>query len=402
MAKHLHFDCFSGVAGDMALAALVDVGAPFERVRAALESLGLPGFIELEKTKRKGIAASRIVVHAEVEHKHRHLHHIDKIIDAGAIDDREKAIAKQIFRTLAEAEAAVHGTTIEKVHFHEVGAVDSIFDIVGVAVALAHLSPDRITSSPVPTGKGWVDCDHGRMPIPAPATARLLLGVPIASDSVEGELTTPTGAAILRTIVHEFTSQLPQLNSAIGCGAGTKDFADRANVLRVFWSDGAPQLRADSHCDIVARLETDIDDATGERLGLAVERLLEAGALDVRMSATQMKKNRPGVTVTVLCQPERTHEFETMMFQETKTFGIRRDTLTRSKLARRAVAARTEFGRVACKLGWNDFVKVAKPEFEDCAQIARERQVAYDEVRRAAERALEEGQFEEIDDGNAA
>lgn len=388
MAGHLHFDCFSGISGDMSLAALIDLGAPFELVRDALDSLALPGKIELEKTKRKGMAATRIVVHAEVENKHRHLHHIDKIIDAGKLTDGAKDLAKRIFRTMGQAEAEVHGSTIEKVHFHEVGAVDSIFDIVGVAVALDHWKPNRITASAVPTGSGWVDCEHGRMPVPAPATARLLVGIPIAASDIATELTTPTGAAILRTVVQEFTSNLPGRFDKIGCGAGTKEFPAIPNILRVFWSSSDSQ--GDAASDTVCKLETDLDDATGESIGYTMERLFAAGALDVHTTTIQMKKNRPGVTMTVLCEQEKTHELADILFRETGTFGIRTQQVQRMKLQRQAVEVQTPWGTARGKLGWNDSVKLVKPEFEDCARIARTANLPFREIHRAVQHALDD------------
>ncbi len=270
---------------------------------------------------------------APEEHVHRHWHHIEAIIDKSSLTARQKDLAKRIFLKLGEAEASVHGVDLAKIHFHEVGAVDSIVDIVGSAVGLDLLGVDRFEASPVPTGRGWVKAAHGRMPLPAPATAELLRGVPLAESMVEGEMTTPTGAAILTTVVERFAS-LPALTiESIGLGAGTREMPGQANILRLFV--GTVDLPAAS--DRVWVLETNLDDLPGEIVGYTMTKLMEAGALDAFVTPIQMKKNRPGVMVSVLCDETKIPALEDLLFRETATLGIRRYPVSRHKLKRQAV-----------------------------------------------------------------
>src|SRR5262249_55358664 len=284
--------------------------------------------------------------HAAVDarqwHAHPHLHPIEAIIDKGALTPRQKALARRIFQRLGEAEAAVHGIELAKVHFHEVGAVDSIIDIVGAAVGLDLLGVERFEASAVPPGRGSVRGAHGTMPLPAPATAELLKGVPLAASDVEMELTTPTGAAIVTTVAERF-GPLPALTvSAIGLGAGTKDIKGQPNVLRLFVGDAA--LPADA--DRVWVLETNLDDLPGEVVGHATARLLEAGALDAFVTPVLMKKNRPGVLVSVLCDEAKVAAMEEILFRETSTLGVRRYPVSRHKLRRKAAEVSTPFGPV--------------------------------------------------------
>ena len=272
-----YLDCASGISGDMMLGALVDTGVDLATVQSGIDSLGLPSCrLAVAETKKCGFRALQLTVEHEPEHKHRHLHHIDAMIDGSSLSDGQKSLAKKIFRRLAEAEARVHGTTVEKVHFHEVGAVDSIADIVGSAIAWDLLRVDKVLSSPVPTGTGFVEIAHGRCAIPAPATGELLKGVPLASSSVEGELTTPTGAAILATLVDEF-GPLPAMTiEQIGYGAGQKDF-DHPNLLRLIVGDLAAHSE-NFASDTVVLLETNLDETTGEIVGHSVRQLWQAGA----------------------------------------------------------------------------------------------------------------------------
>jgi hypothetical protein len=391
--RQLHFDCFSGISGDMTLGALVDAGVPAEALIEATASVGLPGRLRFDRVKKKGIAAVHAVVEAEPEHKHRHLRHVLEIIERGALTPGAKELAGRMFRRLAEAEAAVHGTTVEKVHFHEVGAVDSIFDFVGIAVALDWLKPDLITASPVPTGSGFVDCDHGRMPVPAPATARLLIGVPLAACAVEKELTTPTGAAVIATFVTEFTRTPDMTVTAIGHGAGTRDLPDQANVLRVFVGESAPASRDSTGSadglerDSVWQLETNIDDAPAEQLAWTMSRLLEAGALDVFATPLVMKKGRPGTLVAVLVEDRHRAIAEEILFRETGTFGVRRHRVERVKLRRRFETVTTALGPVTVKIGEGPFGTVLSPEFESLAELARTSGKSLRELDAAARQA---------------
>lgn len=381
-----YFDCFSGISGDMALGALVHAGVDAEAIRGAVASLGLPVEIRAARVRKGGFDATHVTVVAPHEHAHRHLHHITKMIDAGRLSDRQRQLAHKIFRRLAEAEAAVHGSTVEKVHFHEVGAADSIADIVGAAVAIDLLGVDRVVASPVPTGRGTVQCEHGLMPIPAPGTAELLKGVPIAPSAIEAELTTPTGAAILTTLASEF-GPLPAMRiELIGYGAGTRDLAEQPNVLRVFVGTSADATGTDR----VWVLETNLDDLAGELVGHCTEQLLAAGALDVFTTPIGMKKNRPGVLLSVLCAEATIAPLEAIMFRETATFGVRRYSAVRSTLDRRSHTVATPFGPVAGKLGWRlGGPAVFSPEYEDCCRVAAEQRVALRDVYAAAIRAFD-------------
>jgi uncharacterized protein (TIGR00299 family) protein len=290
-----------------------------------------------------------------------------------------------IFRKLAYAEATAHGMPLERVHFHEVGALDSIADVVGAAVGLDLLGVVKFTSSPVPTGTGTVKCAHGIMPVPTPGTAELLKGVPLAPSTVKAELTTPTGAAILTTVVTEYTTSPAMTIESIGHGAGTKDFIEQPNILRLFVgtaqaSPGSePGEAADR--DTVVVLETNLDDAPPEVVGYCFERLFAAGALDVFAVPIVMKKNRPGVLLSVICENGTAGELEAILFREAATFGVRRYAAQRTKLRREAVTVETPWGPVKAKRGWrSDGFEVVTPEYEDCARLAREHGLPLREV----------------------
>ena len=295
--KIAYFDCLSGISGDMTLGALVDAGVSIDDLQQGIDSLGLPSCrFKTEEVKKKGFRATNLTVEHEPEHAHRHLHHITDMIDASSLTASQRDLAKRIFTKLGEAEAKVHGSTLQKVHFHEVGAVDSIADIVGAAIGLDLLGVERIVCSPVPTGHGFVKIAHGRVSIPAPATAELLKGIPLAASEVEAELTTPTGAAIVATVVDDFGPLPPMRIETIAYGAGDRDIDEQANVLRLIIGEATDSVARDQ----VWVLETNLDDISGEVVGHCTTKLLEAGALDVYTTAIQMKKNRPGVTLTVL------------------------------------------------------------------------------------------------------
>jgi uncharacterized protein (TIGR00299 family) protein len=377
-----YFDCFSGAAGDMTLAALVDAGVYRRAIQQAVASLGLPCELTFETVRRGGFRATYAKVVAPEEHVHRHWHHIEALIDKSTLTPRQKDLAKRIFLKLGEAEASVHGVDLSKIHFHEVGAVDSIADIVGSAVGLDLLGVDRYEASPVPTGRGWVKAAHGRMPLPAPATAELLRGVPLAESFLDGEMTTPTGAAILTTVVERF-APLPALTiESIGLGAGTRETPGQANILRLFV--GTLELAAAS--DRVWVLETNLDDLPGEIVGYTMTTLMDSGALDAFVTPIQMKKNRPGVMVSVLCDETKIPTLEAVLFRETATLGIRRYPVSRHKLKRQALDVETPFGPVRGKLGWLDNrLPAFSPEFDDCARIAAARSVPLREVYEAAQ-----------------
>ena len=365
-----YFDCFSGAAGDMILGALVAAGLDPDALRQDLAKLRLDGYELLIRTCRKqGIAAIQVDVKITADQKHRHLSDITGIIDAADLSESVRRRSRQVFTCLAEAEAKVHGTSVEKVHFHEVGAVDAIVDVVGAVIGIDRLGIDRIVCSPIATGSGTVRCEHGVLPVPAPATAELLVGVPLADCDEVGELTTPTGAAILTTLADAY-GPLPAMRiSRTGYGAGHRNGRNRPNVLRlILGQDVEP---ADVR-DQVVLLEANLDDATGEQIGYASQRLFEAGALDVFTTPIAMKKNRPGVLLSVLVLPEKEADCRRIIFAETSTFGLRRRVCVRHKLDRRTETVATRWGDIRIKLGMQDgtVIKIA-PEYDDCAAAAR-------------------------------
>ncbi|WP_165072391.1 nickel pincer cofactor biosynthesis protein LarC [Paludisphaera rhizosphaerae] len=379
-----YFDCFSGVSGDMTLGALVDAGVDGRAIVQAVKSLELPGELSFETVRRGGFRATYARVETPREHAHRHWRQIESIIDKASLTASQKELARSIFLKLGEAEARVHGVDLAKIHFHEVGAVDSIIDIVGSAVGLDLLGVDRFECSAVPPGRGWIKAEHGRMPLPAPATAEILKGVPLADSPIEMEMTTPTGAAIVTTIAERFGPLPPLTVESIGLGAGTREVAGQANILRLFVG-----VLADSpNADRVFMLETNLDDLPGEVVGYTTIKLMEAGALDVFTTPIQMKKNRPGVMVSVLCDETKIPAMEEILFRETTTLGVRRFPVSRHKLNRKAVEVETEFGVVRGKLGWLDNrPPTFSAEYDDCARIASEHGVPLRQVFDAAHAA---------------
>jgi uncharacterized protein (TIGR00299 family) protein len=383
-----YLDCQSGISGDMTLAALVDAGVSLADVQVGIDSLGIAGLrLETTEVKKKGFRAFKLTVHHEPEHKHRHVHHITDMIDASKITERQKKLAKRIFVRLGEAEAKVHGTTIQKVHFHEVGAVDSIADIVGSAIAWDLLGVDRVVSSPVPTGRGFIEIAHGRCSIPAPATAELLKGIPLAPSDVEAELTTPTGAAIVATLVESFGPLPPMRIERIGYGAGDRELEAQPNILRLLVGEAVEQGAGDEQLWIV---ETNLDDSPGEVVGYCIERLWEAGALDVYTTPIQMKKNRPGMLVSVLCEQPAVEQVEAILFSETTTLGVRRWPVSRRKLQRRPHSVATPWGAIEGKLAIvPGRSPTFSPEYESCRRAALANHVPLRTVMEAARRAFD-------------
>jgi uncharacterized protein (TIGR00299 family) protein len=376
-----YLDAFSGISGDMTVGALIDAGASSSAVIDALESLSTGSRFEVEKTKRNGIAASKFRVHLSAEpQKHRHLSHILAIVDRAGIPARAKQNASAVFQRLAEAESSVHGVSIERVHFHEVGAADSIADIVGTCVALDLLNVDEVCSSAINVGSGTVMTEHGVLPIPAPATANLLAGKPIYARGPAMELTTPTGAAIAATLSSGFGVMPPMRISSIGHGAGDRDFAESPNVLRVLIGErtGAPEST------VVSVIEANIDDSSPQVLGYALERLMEAGALDASLSPLQMKKNRPGALLRVIAKPQDQEMLAQLVFAETSTLGLRIYSAERRIEERRVVEVETPHGKVRIKVsGHGSFA----PEYEDCRAIATRTGTPLPEVLAAAQAA---------------
>ena len=381
----------------MTLAALVDAGADLAAIQSGIDSLGLTGVkIVAGETRRKGFRGLKIEIQHEPEHKHRHLHHITEMIDASQITPRAKDLAKRIFTRLGEAEAKVHGIEIRKVHFHEVGAIDSIADIVGTAIALDQLNIDRIVASPVPTGHGFIEIAHGRCSIPAPATAELLRGIPLAASDVEAELTTPTGAAILAALAENFGPPPAMTVESIGYGAGTRDFETHPNLLRVLVGSPAEMTLNPANqsaagqleTETLTLLETNLDDISGELVGHCTAQLLKAGALDVFTTSIQMKKNRPGILLSVLCRPSEAAKLETILFQETTTFGVRHTTVSRNKLARTKHTVQTAWGPIDGVLATlPNGQQCFSPEYESCRAIAERHSLSLRAVFEAAIRA---------------
>lgn len=384
-----YLDCASGISGDMTVGALIDAGVDAEAIKAGVESLKLPGVtVHIDEVMRGGFRAKHFRVEQPEQHAHRHLADIQKIINkSDGLTDDQRDLALRIFGAVAQAEATVHGTSIEKIHFHEVGAIDSIVDITAAAIGLSLLNVDEIVCSAIPTGRGQVRIAHGVCTVPTPGTAELLKGVPLADVPVQAELTTPTGAAIVKTVVDRFVDSLPEMTvEAIGYGAGTKDFEDRANLLRIIV--GESRVAAGS-TDTVMLLETNLDDATGEFIGYTKRALMAAGALDVYSTAIQMKKDRPGVILSVICNPDDVVALETILFNETSTFGIRRQLIQRSVRQRMVYTVETDFGPVKGKLGWRpDEPAIFTPEYDDCVEIAKAHDLPLQDVYMAAKVAF--------------
>lgn len=390
MAKIAYFDCISGISGDMTLGALVDLGVDASKLESAIRSLGLPDLtIEHQQVKKCGFRAIKIGIGHPPEHAHRHLHHITDMIDrATEITPRAKTLSHRIFRQLAEAEAKVHGSTIEKVHFHEVGAIDSIADIVGTAIALDALGIEQIVASPVPTGTGTITIAHGKVSVPAPATVELLCGIPIVGCDIPVELTTPTGAAILKACASDFGAMPSMTIESVGYGAGTKDLEGQANVLRVVLGhteEPHQGIGAHIEADQAVVLETNIDDSTPEQLADCTNRLMEAGALDVFQTPCMMKKGRLGVVITVLATASRVALLEKILFEHSSSIGIRRYRVDRHKLTRESKRVETKYGAVHGKLvtlpsGQLRFTV----EDDDARAIAQQHQTSAEIVRREA------------------
>ncbi len=370
--KICYLDPFSGISGDMTVGALLDAGASFTALQEALNSLDTGASFSAEKTKRRGIAATKFHVDAPETKTHRHLHHIVKIIDAGALSDRVRRDAKAVFQKLAEAEAQSHATTIEKVHFHEVGAVDSICDIVGACVCLDNLNIEQIACAAINTGSGTVNTEHGVLPIPAPATAALLTGKPVYARGPAKELTTPTGAALAATLA-SFGPMPPMTLIAGGYGAGTNDFPEHANVLRILIGEASGALEATT----VEVLEANLDDATPQILAYAMERLLDAGALDVTLTPVVMKKSRPGTVLTVIAKPEDRERLAAIVMSETTTLGLRVYSAERRVQSRSITQVQTKHGAVRVKVSGSG---AFTPEYDDCRQLAIQQNVPLKEI----------------------
>lgn len=379
--KVLYFDCFAGIAGDMTVAALIELGLPLEVLRKELAVLPLSGYtLESSKVERHGVAGTSFKVNlTEADQPHRHYSGIAKMIDESPLAPRVKELAQRIFRRLAEAEAAVHGVPLERVHFHEVGAVDSIVDIVGTAIGLDYLGVEAVYASGLPYGRGFVQTAHGKLPVPAPATAKLMEGIPLTADIGEGERVTPTGAAIIAALAEGFGPPPALTPLATGYGAGEKDFPELPNLLRVLLAE----KEGEKGCQEVLVLETHIDDMNPEIFGFLMERLLEAGALDVAFSPLQMKKNRPATRLTVIADPSDLEKLSALILSESTAIGLRYYPASRVTSARRLETRSTTLGEVAVKVLETGRVT---PEYDSCRKIALDKGIPLIEVYRTVER----------------
>jgi uncharacterized protein (TIGR00299 family) protein len=420
VSRLLYFDCFSGISGDMVLGALVDAGLPMARLKEALGSLAVDGYhVHAERVLRAGVSATKFLVH-DHDHGHDHHHHdhehhhhpaspesrapshshphrslpeIYALIDKSALSAAGRDRAKALFQRLAEAEAAIHDMPVEKVHLHEVGALDSIIDIVGAVFGLEWIGVDQIVSSPLNVGGGMVHSAHGHFPVPAPATVKLLGSAPVYSGAVQKELVTPTGALLVSSYASSFGPIPTMTIEQVGYGAGDNDFPSTPNVLRILVgksSVASGLSRTDGERVVV--IECEIDDMNPQLFGVAMDRLYAAGALEVFYVPVQMKKNRPGTLLTVIGPPDRRSALSEIIFTETTTIGLRYSELDRECLKREIVSVHTPVGAVRFKLAWRDGRLLnAVPEFDDCVRLAAEQQLPVKEVHTIAVKAFDRG-----------
>ena len=395
--KTAFFECFSGVSGDMILGALVDLGVGISDLIYELKKLNLSGYTLIsEKVNRCGISGTKINVQIDTKSREnssrRRLEDISDIINKSCLSDDIKSASISVFCRLAKAEAKVHNTQVNEVHFHEVGAIDSIIDIVGSVIGIKKLEFNTILFSPIATGSGYTRCEHGTLPVPAPATAELLVGVSMFSTDIKHELTTPTGAAILTTLGKQVDC-LPDFNvTKIGYGAGSYDNPGLPNLLRVFFGNAKAETiitEANRFSNEVWVVETNIDDMPGELFGYIIEKLFEAGAVDAYMTPIQMKKNRPSMLISAITYEDKLPAIESVFFNQSTTLGIRRHKVFRRILDRKTINIETVVGNVRIKIGSiNGKVKNIAPEYEDCKRIADEKGVSlklvYNETMKSA------------------
>jgi len=379
MSRVVYFDCPSGASGDMILGALVDVGVPIEGLRAELDKLGLAGWtLDAREVRRGAFRATKVDVGvARAGHEHRGLADIVRLLESSRLAPAVVEPAVRVFRRLAEAEARVHGTTVDAVRFHEVGAVDAIVDVTGAAIALQMLGVEAVHVSALPLGGGFVDTAHGRMPVPGPGTAELLRGFPVTDPGVRAELVTPTGAAILTTLAAS-AGRMPALTvERVGYGAGTAERPELPNVLRCFVGEAAVAGATET----IAQVETTIDDMSPQLYEPLMERLFEAGALDVFLTPVVMKRSRPGTVLTALCSPDRIGDLSRVLFEESSTIGVRWSEVARARLEREMVTIPTAYGALAFKVSrLGGRVVTVTPEFAEVVRLSREKSLAVREV----------------------
>jgi pyridinium-3,5-bisthiocarboxylic acid mononucleotide nickel chelatase len=393
--KIVYFDCFAGASGDMILGSLMDAGLSLDTLKGELAKLHLTHYdLQVTGVTKRGISGSQALVKIDDHHHHHHhrrLHDIENIIEKSELNEIVKKRSIGIFHRLAEAEAKVHRTTVEDIHFHEVGAMDSIIDVVGSVAGLAALGVEKIYCSPLHVGSGTVECAHGTLPVPAPATAELIKGKPIYSTGVQGELLTPTGAAILTTLASGFGPMPPMTVEKIGYGAGTSE-PDIPNLLRLIIGESSEELKG-YELERVAVAETNIDDMNPQIYDYLIRKMLDMGALDVFLIPMQMKKNRPGTLVTVICSPDQVAEFSDFLMRETTTIGLRWRIDNRIKAHRSIKEIPTAYGPVKVKVAEVDGNVInVTPEYEDCKRLAFEKKIPLKEimeqVRTAASNSL--------------
>jgi uncharacterized protein (TIGR00299 family) protein len=389
--KTLYFDCFAGASGDMILGASIAAGVEPELLKQQLSSLRVKGYaIDFETVRRSGISATYARVQTAHEHAHRHLSDILKIIYDSELSAGVKDRAARIFSRLAEAEARVHNEPVEKVHFHEVGGLDAIIDVVGAAICFELLGIQRFVSSPLHVGSGTVDMDHGRFPVPPPAVAELLKGVPFYSTDIVGELVTPTGAAIITAVCTGY-GPIPKMKlEQAGYGAGTREYEKFPNALRILigedYSSAASETIEDQRLWMI---ETNMDDISPQILGHVMERAFELGALDCYFTSVQMKKNRPGVLLSILCRSDERSTLSELLFSETTTLGVRAYQVERRALQRRIVTVETQYGPIDVKVAQlNGHIIKEMPEYEQCRQAARQNDVPLRDVEEATRTAF--------------
>ncbi len=382
--KTLYFDCFAGASGDMILGALVGVGVDSRALTESLALLGVSGYeVSFEMVDRSGISATYAKVRTAHEHAHRHLGDILKIIYESGLSDGVKDRAARIFSRLAEAEAHIHNVAVEKIHFHEVGALDAIIDVVGACIGFELLGVERFACSELHVGSGMVEMAHGRFPVPPPAVAELLKDAPVYSSDIKGELVTPTGAAIISTVCRDFGA-LPKMKIArTGYGAGTREYERFPNVLRLMLGEDTQSDEASDERLIV--VETNIDDMSPQIYGYVLDEALKRGALDCYFTPVQMKKNRPGVVISILCRPSERDAMCELLLAETTTLGVRFYEVLRRALERETVSVETEFGAIDVKVARLDGRIVKEmPEYEQCRAAAEKANVPLQQVERAA------------------
>jgi pyridinium-3,5-bisthiocarboxylic acid mononucleotide nickel chelatase len=404
--KILYYDCFAGISGDMNLGAMIDLGVGIDYLKKELARLPVHGYeLKVERDIRKGISGTRVQVvidehHQHLpdhDHNHGHLHdqlhhhhnsyrEIRQLITDSSLDDKVKDLSIAIFAKIAEAEAKIHNKPVEEVHFHEVGAVDSIVDIVGAAICINQLAPDTIQCSTVELGGGSIQCAHGVYPVPAPATAEIIKNMPVRKGTVDYEATTPTGAAILATCVNEFTDKADFTIVKTGYGIGNKD-STIPNVLRVFLCETTIDRETITIPSFI--IECNIDDMNPEFYDYIIDSLFSAGAKDVFITPIIMKKSRPAVKLSILCTPEAENRVNEVLFRETSTIGIRKYAIDKTMLDRKIETVRTRFGEVRVKSAFYQGVCIkSKPEYDDCIKIARSKAIPISQVYHEVEKAL--------------